>query len=105
MTVYQVYLWLAASVIGILSVARTARLLVWDDFPPMMWARAHLIALLGDQWGKVFLCSFCITPYLATGMALWAWWADLNTAWWVINGVWGGSYLAAIVVAYDQPDE
>lgn len=95
----------AASLVGILSVARTARLLNWDDFPPVVWLRTRFVAYAGDTWGKLALCSFCSTPYLAAGMALWAWWSDLNTVWWVVNGVWGGSYVAAIIVAYDQPEE
>jgi hypothetical protein len=37
-------------------------------------------------------------------MFAWAWAADLNTWWFVINGWWAASYLAAIVVAYDQPE-
>ena len=95
----------AATLVGILSVARTARLLVWDEFPPVAWAREHFVAFAGDTWGKVALCAFCITPYLALGMGLWAWWSDLNTVWWVVNGTWGGSYVAAIIVAYDQPED
>ena len=95
---------LAAAVVGVLSVARTARFIGFDDFPPMTWLRVRLIALLGDNWGVLITCPFCLTPYLATGMALWAWASDTNTWWWVINGVWGLSYLAAILVARDQPE-
>jgi len=35
----------------------------------------------------------------------WAWLSDLHWTWWVINGVWAASYLAASVVAYDEPPE
>lgn len=96
--------WVAAVVVGTLSVARTARFLIWDEFPPMEWLRGYLIAWLGDSWGKLFTCQFCLAPYLAAGMVGWAWLADLNTAWWVINGIWGGSYIAAMIVSYDQPE-
>lgn len=101
--------------IGILSVARTARLLVWDEYPPMVWARDTWDAHVTGGWNKLAHCAFCATPYLAVGMTVWAllalhdsqvgdWW---SSAWWwtVINGTWGGSYLAAIVVAYDQPPD
>jgi hypothetical protein len=94
----------AASLIGIVSVARTVRLLIYDEFPPVEWLRVRLIALLGDTWGKVLTCPFCLAPYLATGLALWAWWSDLNTFWWVVNGVWAASYVAAVIVAYDEPE-
>jgi hypothetical protein len=94
-----------AAFIIVLSVARTARLIVWDDFPPMMWLRPRLIAWFGEKWGKLWTCQFCLTPYLTAGIILWAWLCDLHWTWWVINGVWGLSYVAAIIVAYDQPEE
>jgi hypothetical protein len=100
------FVWIAAVIVGVVSVARTARLLVYDDFPPMVWVRARFLALFDEDnsWSKIAECQYCITPYLAAGMVGWAWWSDLNTWWWVINGVWAGSYLAAILVSYDQPD-
>lgn len=94
----------AAVIVGVLSVARTARLIGFDDFPPMVWVRVRLLAVLGDTWGNLLTCPFCLAPYLATGMALWAWASDTNTAWWVINGVWGLSYVASILVARDEPE-
>lgn len=45
-----------------------------------------------------------MTPYLAAGMLGWWFLADGHWTWWVINGWWGACYLAAIVVAYDQPE-
>lgn len=97
----------AAALVGIVSVARTARLLTYDDFPPARWLRVRYVALLPEDspWAKLADCPFCLAPYLTLGMAGWAWLADLNTAWWVINGIWAASYLAAILVAYDQPEE
>jgi hypothetical protein len=106
---------LAAAIVGILSVARTARLVVWDEYPPMIWLRDRWDERIGeDGWGKLIHCQFCATPYMAVVMFVWGylvlggvagdtwsaeWW------WWAVNGVWGGSYLAAIVVAYDQPED
>ena len=98
------FVWIAAAVVAVFSIARTARLLVWDEFPPMEWARERIIARLGDKWGKLFTCQFCIAPYLTAGMFAWAWASDLNAWWFAINGWWAASYLAAIVVAYDQPE-
>ena len=98
------FVWIAATIVGVFSIARTARLLVWDEFPPAVWFRERAIARLGDDWGKLFTCQFCLAPYLTLGMFGWAWASDLNTWWFVINGWWAATYLAAIVVAYDQPE-
>lgn len=101
-------------IIAITSVARTARLLVWDEYPPMVWVRGKWDQRVTSGWNKLLHCAFCATPYLALGMGAWAllalpgsewqdWWS--SAFWWVlVNGLWGGSYVAAIMVAYDQPD-
>jgi hypothetical protein len=98
--------WVVASLVGIVSVARTARLLIYDDFPPMLWLRVHYLALFPDEspWRKLAECQYCVTPYLAAGMLGWGWVSDLNEWWWVVNGTWAASYLAAILVSYDQPE-
>ena len=104
-----------AVVIGVLSVARTARLIGFDEYPPMVWLRDKWDARFGEEgWGKLIHCPFCASPYLALGMYLWAFfalpesdWSDpwSSAFWWVtVNGIWGFSYLAAILVAYDQPE-
>ena len=98
--------WVAASVIATLSVARTARLIIHDDLPPMVWARARIFALYREdsKWVDLLACPFCLAPYLAVGMVGWAWVSDFHWTWWVINGWWALSYAAAMVYAYDQPD-
>jgi len=99
---HSTFVWIAASVVGVLSVARTARFLVWDEFPLWLPIKTRLMAVLGDAWGGVFGCQYCIAPYLAAGMGVWVWLSDLNAWWWIINGWWAASYLAAIVVSYDE---
>jgi len=98
---------LAAVLVGVLSVARTARLLTFDDFPPVLWARTRYLAAVGPsgKWAPLAKCPFCVAPYLAAGMLAWAYLSDLHWTWWVANGWWAGSYVAAIVVAYDEPPE
>lgn len=100
-----------ALIVGILSVARTARLIVWDEYPPMVWLRMKHDDHFGDEgWGKLIHCQFCATPYLAAGMALWFWLAftygdgTAQTVWWVVNGTWGLSYISAMLVSYDTPE-
>ena len=97
-----------AAVIGILSVARTARLVGFDEYPPMVWLRNKWDDRIGDEgWGKLIHCPFCSAPYMAAGMLAWAWlsWGHepWETIWWAVNSVWGLSYIASIVVVYDQP--
>lgn len=94
-----------AAVVGVLSVARTARLLIFDDFPPVAWLRLQLMSRVDEEsgWSKLATCPFCMTPYLMAGMFGWAYLSDLHWTWWVANGIWAGSYLAASYVSYDQP--
>lgn len=103
---HEVHDWtlVAALVIGIVSVARTARLLIHDAFPPAMWLRARFVAALppASKWAKLAECQFCLAPYLTAGMIGWAWVSDLHWTWWVVNGWWAASYFAAIVVSYDE---
>lgn len=95
----------AAVIVGVLSVARTARLLTHDTLPPVVkfreWASARLEE---SDWEELIHCPFCMAPYLAAGMIAWAWVSELHWTWWLINGWWGLCYVAAIVVAYDQPE-
>lgn len=95
----------AAAIIAVLSVARTARLIIFDDLPPMTWLRTHIMARYAEdsKWSSLWECPYCMCPYLAAGMGVWFWLGGDHWTWWVINGWWGASYLAAIVVAYDEP--
>jgi hypothetical protein len=96
-----------AVLVGVLSVARTARLLTYDDFPPVKWLRTRYLAAVGPdgKWAPLATCPFCLAPYLAAGMLAWAYLSGLHWSWWVVNGWWAGSYVAAMVVAYDEPPE
>ena len=100
----------AAALIGIVSVARTARLLVWDEYPPTMWLRRQWDNRIGEVgWGKLLHCQFCLTPWLSAVLFAWFWIAESSdgvwdNVWWIANGVWAGSYIAASWVSYDQPE-
>jgi hypothetical protein len=98
--------WVAAVAVAVASIARTARLLIHDSLPPMVWLRSRIVARYkaDSDWATLWECQYCMTPYLAAGMGLWMWVSDLNTVWWVVNGGWAASYAAAIVVSYDQPE-
>lgn len=106
MSAHPWYIWLVAAVVAIGSVARTARLLVYDDFPPVAWLRLKFFTAVGDSpWRKLGECAFCLAPYLTLVMFLWAWLSDLHWTFLAINGWWTASYLAAILVAYDMPED
>lgn len=95
----------AAVVIAVLSVARTARLVAQDSLPASahlrVWVEAHLPA----RYAVLVKCQFCLTPWFAAGMAYWFYLADGHWTWWVINGIWGFSYVSAMLVSWDQPPE
>ena len=106
MSQHEWYVWLAAFLVGTLSVARTARLITFDDFPPVAALRFKFFVKMGDSpWKKLAECAFCLSPYLAAGMVAWAWLSDLAWWWWVPNVWWAMSYLAAIAFSYDQPPD
>lgn len=91
-----------AVIIGILSVARTARLIVHDAWPPVVALRIAWENRWGREgWSKLIFCQYCVTPWMAAGMALWFYLGGDHWTWWVINGVWGFSYVSAILVSYD----
>lgn len=100
-----------AVLVAVLSAGRTARLIGFDDYPPMVWLRDKWDARFGDEgWGKLIHCPFCSAPYLLAGITAWfvlaySYGGDVAQGfWWWMNGVWGLSYLSSILVAYDQPE-
>ena len=101
---------IALALIGIVSTARMARLLTFDDFPPAAWFRLKFASLLGSKWENLAVCPFCIAPYLmavqiAWFLALYRHHDAFIWFWLVPNLWWAGSYVASIVVAYDQPED
>lgn len=93
--------------VAIVSVARTARLITHDTWPPIEWLRPRIASRLGS-WAELVVCPFCCAPYLMAGQLLWLalLWGDSAFTWgWLIPNLWWAfSYVAAIVVAYDQPE-
>ena len=59
------WVWALAIVVGTVSVARTARLLVWDSFPPVEWLRLKFFVAAGDSpWRKLGECGQRPAPEL-----------------------------------------
>lgn len=101
-------IWVA--IIGTLAIARMARLVVFDEYPPMEWLRLRWFVLMGDsKWKKLADCAFCAAPYLAVGDMAWAYFTlhdgSIHWSWWVFNIWLAVSYVAAMVVARDEPED
>lgn len=97
----------AAALIGILSVARTARLIVHDTFPPVVHLRIWWDNHVTGGYNDLLHCQYCLAPWLGIGMLGWWYLAGGEHAhwtWWAINGWWGAVYLAASFVSWDQPE-
>lgn len=97
------FLYVAAAFIGVLSSGRLVRLLVADDFPPvvrirMLWDR---VTKDGD-WSKIVHCGWCASPYISAMILLWAVLSHLHWTWWVFNGWMAGSYIASWIVFHDE---
>jgi hypothetical protein len=95
-----------ALLFGTLATARAARLVVFDEYPPMLWLRTRYLVYFGtSKWAKLVECAFCAAPYLAAINMAYAYFSDFHWTWWVLN-IWAAlSYVAAIVVARDEPEE
>lgn len=73
-----------------------------DEWPPVQWVRNKWIAVTnGSGWELLFLCPYCMAPYIAAATLITGWWSDLHFLWWAFFGWLSVSYLSAIVVAFD----
>lgn len=97
--------YIAAFLIGVIATGRLARLIVDDDWPPVMWLREKYILAVPDKWGELVECSFCVAPWFALPNLILAYTSDLAWWWWFPNLWLGGAYLAAILNARDVPSE
>lgn len=105
---------LVTALVGVLSVARLARLATHDSFPPVQAIREWYVnrSVGHSTWADLATCPFCAAPWLALPIGGWAvavqaWEVDgvwtAEGAWWLFNGWLAVAYLAAMIVAYDEP--
>lgn len=104
------WLWLVFAIpVAILGPARLSRVIIFDAFPPAAWLRARWDDLVDEDssWNKLLHCPWCLTPWLVFLALIWAvigffvpW---VGVVWWVIWGWLAISYVASIVIAYDEP--
>lgn len=95
--------WVAVAVVTVLSAARLTRLATVDRFPPIRWIREKFEnATDGSDWQLLTMCGYCFSFWATLAVVLWGYFTDFQTAWWLVNSVFGGSYVAAITMALDQ---
>lgn len=106
-----IWWWALAIVVLILGPARLSRIVTHDKFPPAAWLRQKwtdwVVAHNHESWGPLLFCFWCFTPWVvlvAIGwfalsfLAAWIAWT-----WWLFWGWLALSYVASIVMAYDEP--
>lgn len=109
---------LVAYVLAVIATARLTRLVVHDSWPPMLKARLAFLTWAGqteprERWSDIATCPFCAAPWLsipvlAVAVAADVWTPDLSTVagWWWLLAVWASlSYLAAMWVVRDEPED
>lgn len=112
------FYWVAFAATLVLSAARLTRLAVYDKFPPVQYLRnRYLDAVDGSGWGLLALCGYCMSFWITGLVLLWAWFAGVlptggphataevwTHVWWLVNGAFAASYLAASYIANDGDD-
>lgn len=98
--------WLAVALVTITSTARITRLLTFDLFPPIRWARDKFAERTdGSDWQLIAFCPYCMSFWVGAAVIGTGWLSDWHTAWWLINAVFGSSYLAAMLMVADGDDD
>lgn len=99
-------------IVGTLALTRALRLVVDDEYPPMVRAREWYCRHTPEEWNPLIECPWCAAPYLALPAVIW--FASLvafptntvnNWAWWIINGWAAGSWVAAYLTVRDIPPD
>lgn len=103
---------LLAVVVGTLAVARMVRLVVDDDWPPMVRARERYVNRVSAAWQPLVECPWCVSVYFALPAVLWfasvVAWPDVEwnrTLWWIVNGWLAVAWAAAWINLRDIPPE
>lgn len=97
--------WIAVAVVSVLSAARITRLATYDSFPPVVWLRdKYADATDGTGWQILAYCPYCASFWITAAVVLSGWASDWHEAWWLTNAIFGGAYVAAIVMVHDGDD-
>lgn len=101
--------WIAVAIVAVLSSARLTRLATFDDFPPVKYLRDRYFDWTDKtdrrrQWQILAFCGYCASFWITSAVVAWGFLTGWHTAWWLVNGIFGGSYVAAIIMANDGDD-
>jgi len=107
-----VWWWVLAIAVAVLGAGRLARVVTHDSYPPSAWVRQKwsdwVIRHNHEDWGILFFCFWCFTPWVMVIVIGWfllgllvPW---ILWAWWIFWGWLALSYVASIIVAYDEPE-
>jgi hypothetical protein len=94
-----------AVLVGIIATGRMTRLIVDDDWPPIVWLREKYVMAVPAAWAELAMCGFCVAPWVALPNLLIGWASDLAFWWWLPNLWFAGAYAAAMLNARDVPSE
>lgn len=99
----------AAFVLGTIAVSRLSRLVVDDDWPPMVRLREWYALRVSDEWVTLVECPFCVSVYFS-GLNVAAWtvayfvdWDWVWWLWWLPQVFLSIAYLAAMLNVRDIP--
>lgn len=108
------FYWVAVIATTVVSAARFTRLAVIDKFPPIKRLRDRYEEKTeGSGWEWLTMCSYCFSLYptlviFVTGLLVGVYPAYdgvadgvWTTLWWLVNGLFALTYLAAMTVARD----
>lgn len=100
---------LLAILVVVFGAGRLTRVITYDAYPPSIAFRSWWINKVarGGGWGKLADCFWCMSPWITafaigtfflTPLVAWVLWA-----WWIFWGWLALAYVAAIVLARDEP--
>lgn len=100
------FVWVAVAVVSVVSSARITRLVTWDSFPPSIWVRRTWDSVTREgSWSLLMSCPWCLSFWIHGIVVLSGYYSDWHLVWWLVNGIFGGSYIAAMIVVRDGDDD
>lgn len=93
--------------IGILAAARFTRLVVADDFPPVLWFRARWNhwtreGTRFEDWNKLPKCPWCLAPWVVPVFIGAGWLSDWHVVWYVFTSWLAAAYVTSWIVFHDE---
>lgn len=108
-TVQPEFYWIAVALVTVVSAARLTRLLTFDKFPPIKYLREKFQEATDTPrlvgWQKISYCPFCLSPWVTAALVGWGYLVDFDTVWFLINGTFAASYLAALIQFHDGDED